>query len=159
MTLRGAVTRLDRFLASLTYLLPLSSVLSVFVLGAALLLRSNIMSPILSVIDMISTMSDTFLGRYGSLIVFFGLYLLVVRNNDIKYLIRFHTMQSLLIVIASSLVGLMLSLLGPVLGSLLGLLVSLATVGTSVYSMLCAIMGKYGAIPVVSKAVKSHLRL
>ena len=86
----------------------------------------------------------------------------MVRNSEIKYFIRFHTMQSLLIGIAVLLVRLVLSPLDPALGSLsvlLRWLVSLAVGGTSIYSMFCAIVGKYGSIPVLSKAVKSHLRL
>ena len=161
MNFRGTVTGLDRFLASLPYLLPLFSVLPLFLLGAALLLGREVVSPILDIVMNISVTSGALFGQYGSLIVFFGLYLLVVRNSEIKYFIRFHTMQSLLIGIAASLVGLVLSLLGPALGSLeslLGLVVSLAVGGASIYSIFCAIMGNYGAIPVISEAVESQLR-
>ena len=158
MNFRGTVTGLDRFLASLPYLLPLSSVLSVFVLVAGLWLGKDVMSPILSVIDVVSSLSSTFIGQYGGLIVFFGLYFLVVRNSKIKYFIRFHTMQSLLIVIAASLVGLVFNLLSPGFGSLAGLLVSLPVAGASIYSIFCAIMGNYGAIPAISEAVESQLR-
>lgn len=161
MNFRGTVTGLDRFLASLPYLLPLFSVLPLFLLGAMLLPGGEIVSPVLSVVVGISAMSGALFGQYGSLIVFFGLYLLVVRNSDIKYFIRFHTMQSLLIGIAASLVGLVLNLLGPALGELtswLGLLVSIAVGGASIYSIFCAIMGNYGSIPVISEAVESQLR-
>ena len=161
MNFRGTVTGLDRFLASLPYLLPLFSVLPLFLLGAMLLPGADILSPVLSAVVGISVMSGALFGQYGSLIVFFGLYLLVVRNSEVKYFIRFHTMQSLLFGIAASLVGLVLSLLGPALGPLetwLGLLVSLAVGGASIYSIFCSIMGNYGSIPVISEAVESQLR-
>ena len=170
MALRGTVTRLDRFLASLTYLFTLSSVLSLFLLVMS---RGDEKSPLLSiVVFMFPFWLGTFLSPYCFLVVLFGLYIFVVRNMAIQDFVRFHMMQSLSLLAVGSLVGsslfwwwLQLGLnleLGPesfiILVGLM-ILTSIATAIASVYSIFCAIMGKYGAIPVVSKAVKSHLRL
>ena len=69
MALRGTVTRLDRFLASLPYLLPLFSALLMFLFGVTLLPGGDIVSPILSIVVGISAIPGALLGQYGSLIV------------------------------------------------------------------------------------------
>ena len=168
MALRGTVTRLDRFLAWLLYLLTLSPMLSFFLTVAIISIWGE-KSPLLSILIYISPfwLLGSVLSPYSIPIVFLGLYIFIVRNRAIQYFVRFHTMQSLSLLTMWSLVGLLwwsqLGLhtelyMGQLFLGLMGL-TSIATAIASTYSMFCAIMGKYGAIPVLSKAVKSHVRL
>ena len=171
MALRGTVTRLDRFLASLLYLFTMYPVLW-FPWMVAIISVWGEKSPLL---DILIYVSPFWLGRilspYLIPIIFLGLYIFVVRNRAIQGFVRFHTMQALMLMLMAS--GLLVwmtdlsslsRLLGPepessiVLQRMLGLL-SIAFIGASVYLIFCAIMGKYGSIPVLSKAVKSHVRL
>ena len=169
MALRGTVTRLDRFLASLTYLLPLYWML-LFVPIVAIIWAGDEKSTLLPILIYISPLGlGRVLSPYLIPIVFLGLYIFVVRNRAIQDFVRFHTMQSLMLMAVWLLVLVtafspLSRLLGPSPESFLMLqwsqgLLSIALVGASVYSLFCAIVGKYGAVPILSKAVKSHLRL
>ena len=181
MALRGTVTRLDRLLASLSYLFTLYSSLGCALMWVVHLFVEDKKSPLRSIIlHLYPFLRITFSGWYDafvSVIVWFGLYIFVVRNMAIQDFVRFHMMQSLSLLAVGSLVGsslfwwwLQLGLnlalipnsfiiLGFIILVGLMVLISIATAIASAYSIFCAIMGKYGAIPVVSKAVKSHLRL
>jgi uncharacterized membrane protein len=108
---------------------------------------------------------------YGELILFFALFLLVVRNYKIKHFIRYNTMQSLLLSIFLSLCHWTLELLGFPLAVLPGssvtsnLLINiinttifLGIFGAIVYSIVQTIRGKYAEIPVVSEAAYTQIR-
>ena len=177
MALRGTVTRRDRLLASLSYLFTLYSLLGCALIWVVYLFVEDKKSPLRSILlHLYPFLRSTFLGGYDAfvgVIVLFGLYIFVVRNRAIQYFVRFHMMQSLVLVTAwplvlvvaifspLSMLFLFVPWLGPGIIILMGLvgLLSIAFVGASVYSLFCAIVGKYGSIPVLSKAVKSHLRL
>ena len=187
MTLRGTVTRLDRLLASLLYLFTLYSVLGDVLIWVWYLFIDDKKSPLWSIHRHLYPFLSTVIVGYSKyeggviLTILLGLYIFVVRNRAIQYFVRFHTMQSLFLLIVWSLVGSSLFWLWLGLGHGLGLnllywlggnglliplmsfglmvLISIATAIASVYSIFCAIVGKYGEIPVLSKAVKSHLRL
>lgn len=163
MTWRGNVTGLDRFYAALPYLLPLLDGLALAVTILNVVLRGESLELALSILGVVLFIPLTltrFLGPYSSLILFFGIYLLVVNNPNIKYFIRYHALQSLVIGIAGSLCGLILSLL-PGLGlvnGVLSLLVGGAVGGMSIYAIYCAAMGNYGTIPMISEAVEAQMR-
>ncbi|HEY9648175.1 MAG TPA: Tic20 family protein [Chroococcidiopsis sp.] len=155
---RGLATPLDRTFACLPYLLPLiesmafaAPILSQFPLFGVIFI------PILPFIQLYSTIP------FAGLIVFFGLYLGVVRNEQISHFIRFNTMQALLIDIALVLVSLVLSVLGPALGGglLLETVMNVAFLGTLVavgYSVIQSIRGLYAEIPTISEAVHMQVR-
>ena len=185
MALRGTVTKLDRLLASLFYLFTLSWVLlhvwllveDVFVPGRNRDVSWSILMYLYPLMGRAISLGMAGMDGYVILIILLGLYVFVVRNRAIQYLVRFHTMQSLSLLIVWWLVGLslfwgFLSLADPMLRQLnfptfpmfmglMGLmgLTSIATAIASLYSIFCAIVGKYGAVPILSKAVKSHLRV
>ena len=178
MALRGTVTKLDRFLASLLYLFTLYWVLGDIWTWVTDISVDDKKTPLWSTLTYLyPPIRGTISVDYGSLLILIGLYIFVVRNRAIQYFVRFHTMQSLslltvwwlvrlslAVVVVSGLLLRMGFVLRPesevsiMLQWILGLMM-IPFVGASVYSIFCAIMGKYGAVPVLSKAVKSHLRL
>jgi uncharacterized membrane protein len=163
MTWRGNVTGLDRFYAALPYLLPLLDGLTLAVVILKLVLSGAALDTALSIMGIVLFVPLTltqFLGPYASLILFFGIYLLVVNNPNIKYFIRYHALQSLIIGIAGSLGGLILSLLPSIgmVNGILSLIIGGAVGGMAVYSMYCAALGNYGTIPMISEAVEAQMR-
>ncbi|MBW4422706.1 MAG: hypothetical protein KME13_26445 [Myxacorys californica WJT36-NPBG1] len=163
MAWRGSTTVSDRIFACLAYFLPL---LDLVVLVAAPL-SGSFLSPLLALLAV--PLAPLFL-LYGSipfasLIVFFALYLLVVRNESIPHFIRFNTMQALLFSIALSLIGIIWSaILAPVFG-MGGLLtqtlfnaVFLGTIAAIGYSLIQSALGRYAEIPTISDAVHMQVR-
>lgn len=158
MTWRGATPPLDRAFACLPYLLPffegLMFGIPFFNQFPAL---NGIWLPFLSVAALYNRVP--FLG----LIVFFALFLLVVRNESINHFIRFNAMQAILIDIVLILCGLVLSLLQPALGSPLIVetlynVIFLGMLGAVLYSVVQSIMGRYAEIPTLSDAVYMQVR-
>jgi uncharacterized membrane protein len=153
----------ERIFAALPYTISLMAGIPAIELLANFLPNVPIV-PILELlrfIQMSLTRSLGFLAPFANLIIFFGLFFFVVRNNDIKQFIRFHTMQSLMIGIAVSVTGLIGNLLGPTMGmfsALLSLIVSAGVVGVSIYSMILALMGNYTNIPLLSEASDAQTR-
>jgi uncharacterized membrane protein len=97
-------------------------------------------------------------------IVFFALYLLVVRNEEMRHFIRFNAMQAILISIVLSLFGIIWQyILGPILGgSLLSTTlfntVFLGTLAAVVYSVAQSVLGRYAEIPTISEAAYTQVR-
>jgi uncharacterized membrane protein len=100
---------------------------------------------------------------FASLIVFFALYLLVVRNESISHFIRFNTMQAILIDIVIFLCSLLLPILSPIPGAgfatqtisstiFLGILAAVA------FAVTQSVRGKYAEIPALSDAVYMQVR-
>ncbi|HIK32932.1 MAG TPA: hypothetical protein IGS17_16990 [Oscillatoriales cyanobacterium M59_W2019_021] len=167
MVWRGSSSPRDRVFACLPYILPLIEAIPFSIalfnqlpqLGAIYL---TLLAPFLAVY--------TFLGSifpFIGLVIFFALFLLVVRNERIRHFIRYNTMQSILISIALSLMTLCLQLLGtvgfelssiPVLGEAIFNLIFLAVVAASTYSIVQCIRGRYAEIPIVSDAVYAQVR-
>lgn len=107
MTWRGSTTIRDRIFASLPYLLPLMDAL---VFGASLFnvfpALQLVFVPLLPLLFIYNSF-----GGFTSLIIFFALFLLVVRNERINHFIRFNTMQALLLDITLVLARLILRVL------------------------------------------------
>jgi uncharacterized membrane protein len=159
MSWRGSTNVPDRIFACLPYLLPLvegiafgSSLLRQFPALGVLLL------PVLPV-----KLAYNSLGSIGQLIVFFALFMLVVRNEKISHFIRFNTMQAILLDIVIFLCSILLQILTPVPGAgfaietiantiFLGILASVA------YSVFQSLMGRYAEIPAISDAVHMQVR-
>ncbi|NCJ07101.1 hypothetical protein GS597_11395 [Synechococcales cyanobacterium C] len=157
MNWRGTTTVRDRIFSGLPYLLPLLDSLffaqSFFHLFPQL---TFLFVPLLPVLALYSI-------PFASLILFFGLFLLVVRNERIPHIIRFNTMQALLVDIVLILCRLILQLVGGVSGFAF----ILKTVSTSiflgvaaifVYGVVQSLRGRYAEIPTLSDAVYMQVR-
>jgi uncharacterized membrane protein len=110
-----------------------------------------------------STLSQSL--PFFELILLIALLAGVVRNPRFSYFLRFNTMQSILIGIAVSIVGILLSLLNTVsLGSSALLLEALqtltffATLTAVVYSIVRSATGLFPELPWISEAAYSYLR-
>ena len=158
MAWRGSTTVKDRIFACLPYLLPLVEGLgfggSLFQQFPALQVILIPLSPVLAIYGGIP---------FAGLIIFFALFMLVVRNEKIAHFIRFNTMQAILLSIVLTLCSLLLRVLNPVPGVnfatetlantvFIGLLVAV------VYSVAQTIMGRYAEIPAISDAVYMQVR-
>ena len=156
MTWRGSATAKDRVFACLPYLLPLVSVLP---FGAYLFGQF----PVLTLIFLpLLPLEAIYNKPFVSLIIFFALFLGVVRNEKISHFIRFNTMQALLIDIALFLCSMALRILAPAVGpGLVGQtlfnVVFLGTLAACVYSVVQSVIGRYAEIPGISEAVYSQV--
>lgn len=162
MSWRGSTTVSDRIFACLVYLLPLLDVLRI--VGQVLQMTGSFLSPL---VDIVATPLAPLLSIYTGfipLIVFFALYLLVVRNENVAHFIRFNAMQAILFGIVISLVEIVWQyVLSPAFGT--GLLtqtlfnaVFLGTLAAVGYSIVQSILGRYAEIPTISDAVHMQVR-
>ncbi len=157
MTFRGSTTAQDRIFASLPYLLPLMDVLP---FGSFLLRQFPALGLIyLPLQPLLAVYQQQFVG----LIVFFVLFLAVVRNEKIAHFVRFNVMQAILIGIVLSLLGLAFSILLPVLGrslltETLFNIIFLGTLAASFYGIVQSALGRYAEIPGISEASYLQVR-
>ena len=158
MSWRGSTTTSDRFFACLFYLLP---VLDGFVFGESLIrdfFGVSLMGIMLSL-----PLVQIYFAPFVSFMVFFAIYLLIVRNENISHFIRFNAMQAILIGIVLSLVNLVWSVFATVLSGTLiqQTLFSCIFLGMAVaviYSIGQSILGRYAEIPTISDAVYLQIR-
>jgi uncharacterized membrane protein len=148
----------DRIFASLTYLLPL---LDVYPFGTFLLRQVPLLG--LIYIPLQPLLAFYYGIQFASLIIFFVLYLAVVRNERINHFIRFNAMQAILISIILTLIGLAFQILGPVLGrnlltETLFNIIFLGTLAASIYSIIQSAIGRYAEIPGISEASYLQVR-
>lgn len=98
----------------------------------------------------------------AGIIVFMGLYLLVVRNSRVSYFIRYNTMQALLMGIVIFLLQLVLMVLN-MLGSfdfvvkVFSNFVFIAVLAGVIFSIVQSIRGIYAELPTISEATKSQV--
>ncbi len=159
MNWRGTTTVKDRIFASLPYLLPLIAALpfglslfTQFPILAGILLP--LLAPVLYIYRTIPL---------ADLVVFFLLFLLVVRNERIIHFIRFNTMQAILLDILLVLCSLLFDILMRGLGTNLVTetlfnIVFLGTVAACGYSIVQSLLGHYAEIPTLSEAVHAQVR-
>ncbi|BAZ42898.1 hypothetical protein NIES4101_88680 [Calothrix sp. NIES-4101] len=158
MTWRGTTTVPDRIFASLPYLLPLVEVLAFgLTLFAQFPALRFLVIPLLPVIAIYGAIP------FGSLVVFFALFFLVVRNEKIPHFIRYNTMQAILLDIVVVLCSYLIRLVGVVPGAnfaiqTLSTTIFLGIVGCAVYSIVQSLIGKYAEIPAISDAVYAQVR-
>ena len=158
MSWRGSNTISDRIFACLPYLLPLIEVLN---FGTFLLAQF----PPLQVLFLpLVPLMAIYRGiPFASLIIFFALFALVVRNEKISHFIRFNTMQAILLDIVIFLFSILMNLVGIVPGGdfaiqTLSTTIFLGIVAAVVYSVLQSLMGRYAEIPAISDAVYMQVR-
>ncbi|MEI6444458.1 MAG: Tic20 family protein [Nostocales cyanobacterium ELA583] len=158
MSWRGSTTFPDRIFACLPYLLPL---IEVFAFGQFLLkdfpLLGLIFLPLLPLLRIYYGV------RYAGMIIFFALWLLVVRNEKIPHFIRFNTMQAIILDIVIFLCSILTDIVKLVPGSgfamqTLYTTIFLGIVAAVVYSVAQSLMGKYAEIPAISDAVHMQVR-
>jgi len=164
MTWRGSNTPTDRIFASLVYLIPLMDAL---VLCFQQVGYGSPLSPIFRVIiGPLAPLISIYYGFGGfmPLIVFFALFMLVVRNESVAHFIRFNTMQAILIGIVLSLVGIVWNyFLAPVFSGTLVAQTVFNTIflGTLIavgYSVIQSALGRYAEIPTISDAAYTQVR-
>lgn len=158
MTWRGSSTVQDRIFASLVYLVPL---LDAIPFGQSFLrdflgisLRTLMQFPLVQIYYL----------PFVPFVIFFALFLLVVRNEGLNHFIRFNAMQAILISIILSLFSIIWQYaLGPILGG--GLLtqtlfntVFLGTIAAVGYSVVQSALGRYAEIPTISDAAYTQVR-
>lgn len=159
MTWRGSTTVSDRLFACLPYLLPLIDGL---VFGRYLLRQFPALQVLFLPLLPVKAIYDN-LGQIGQLIVFFALFLLVVRNEKINHFIRFNTMQAILLDIVIFLCSILLQVLSPIPGTgfameTLANTIFLGIVAAVVYSVIQSLSGRYAEIPAISDAVHMQVR-
>ncbi len=158
MTWRGSTTASDRIFACLPYLLPL---VEVFLFGSFLFQQfpplASLFVPLLPLVAIYHS------NRFAGLIIFFALFLLVVRNNNISHFIRFNTMQAILLDIVIFLASILLEILSPIPGTgfaiqTLANTIFLGIVVAVVYAAAQTLLGRYAEIPAISDAVYMQVR-
>ena len=158
MTWRGSTDTKDRIFAALVYLLPLYSA---FAFGIFIFQQIPFLGAALAIALYPLAFLYSSLGTFGSLIIFFVLFLAVVRNPRISHFIRFNTMQAILIDILVYLLGLVLGFVARgganlVVETLFNV-VFLGAFAACVYSIIQSVIGKYADIPTISEAAYSQV--
>ena len=155
MTWRGSTDIKDRIFAALVYLMPLYYAVSYF--GDYVLNQLPALKIILIPLAPVAYIYGSI--PLANIIIFFVLFLAVVRNPKISYFIRFNTLQAILLDIAL----ILLSFVGRVLAvdflfQIFSSVVFIAALGACLYSMVQSILGRYAEIPTISEAAYSQLR-
>jgi hypothetical protein len=166
MIRRSSVEPLDRLYACLPYLLPITAVV---IFGAFLFIQFPLLFtaffPIfklnealtISIIDFISI-------RF---VVWFCVFLLIVRNYKVNHFIRFNAMQALLLDIVVALVRAVTQLLEVLLGRLaffpfmVQIIASVTFIGIVVafgYAIWQSVRGKYAEMPIISEVAYMQVR-
>lgn len=155
----GSANPTERFFGAAVYLFAIHDALS---LGGGLLAQFPVLEPFFTIlwvlvtpISLIYSIFNSIIPIFGSLVVFFILFIAVVRNEKVAYFIRFNTLQSILFGIAISLISIVFGTLNA-LGLIANLVFILAT-GASVFCMVECALGRYPEIPTVSAAAYSQL--
>ena len=158
MSWRGSITFPERFFACLPYLLPL---IEVFAFGQFLLKDFPLLGLIF--LPLFPLLKIYYGVRFAGMIIFFALWLLVVRNEKIHHFIRFNTMQAIILDIVIFLCSVLTDIVKLVPGSgfamqTLYTTIFLGIVAAVVYSITQSLMGKYAEIPAISDAVHMQVR-
>ncbi|MEY2833588.1 MAG: hypothetical protein RLZZ574_2847 [Cyanobacteriota bacterium] len=156
----GSADVKDRFFAAAVYLFAIYDAMA---LGTGLTVQFPAAAPIFNFLQLLLLPISLVYGifdkiipfGFGSLIVFFVLFLAVVQNEKISYFIRFNTLQSLLFSIAIFLFSIVFQTLGG-LGLVGGFIFIIAT-AASLFCMAECAFGRYPEIPTISAAVYSQL--
>ena len=155
---RDSIPALERFYASLLYLLPL---LDGIVFGVFLFRQfpplQLLFLPLLPVLQVYNSFP------FAGLIIFFVLLFGVVRNENISHFIRFNTMQAILLDILLILCRIVLQLLEtsiqiPLVIETFYNTVFFGIIAAVVYAVVQSVRGLYAEIPAISDAVNMQVR-
>jgi uncharacterized membrane protein len=152
-------TTKDRSFGALIYLFPLIYSLP---FGIALLSQfpwlSQFFAPLIALYGITNSLP------FASIIIFFGLWFAVVRNENVSYFLRFNAMQAILLNIVQVLFSLIMSILIPAFGAhsliteTLTNTIFMGSVAACFYCIFRSIQGQYAELPVISEAVSSQIR-
>ncbi|PSO50036.1 MAG: hypothetical protein BRC33_04565 [Cyanobacteria bacterium SW_9_44_58] len=149
----------NRFFAALPYVLPL---VYVYEFGEFLFNQFPYLQLIYLPLEPIKALYSTPL---VGLVIFFALIFAVVRNENIPHLIRFNTMQAILLDILLILIRLAIGILAPGLKLGGGLLIEtffnmifLGILATCTYAIVQSARGIYAELPAISEAVHGQVR-
>ena len=149
----------DRSFGALIYLFPLVYSLP---FGIALLSQFPWLYQFFSPLIVIYGLTNSL--PFASLIIFFGLWFAVVRNENVSYFLRFNGMQAILMNILQILFSLIMGILVPAFGAR-GLITETLTntifMGSVVACFYCifrSIQGQYAELPALSDAASSQIR-
>lgn len=161
MAWRGSTTVKDRVFATLPYLLPIISGLD---FGQFLFQQFPNLRVILLPLTPVFLIYGLLPYGLGGVVIFFLLFLLVVRNERVPHFIRFNAMQAILLDILLVLCSLLFfNILLPALKinlvtETLANIVFLGTVVACSYSIVQSLLGRYAEIPTISEAVYAQVR-
>jgi hypothetical protein len=158
MAWRGSTDFKYRLFAILVYLLPLYSATA---FGGFVFERLPFLEVIKIPLAPIALVYG--INPWMGLIVFFVLFLAVVRNEKIIHFVRYNTLQALLFDILLMLFGFFLQILVQGTGQNLIVetlynVVFLATLAVCGYSIFQSSLGRYAEIPGISEAVYTQIR-
>ncbi|MFW5665884.1 MAG: Tic20 family protein [Coleofasciculus sp.] len=158
MTWRGSTTVKERIFAALPYMLPLLYALP---FGVFLLRQFPVLNIILVPLSPLIFIQSTI--PFAGLILFFVLFLAVVRNERIAHFIRFNTMQAILLDILLVLCSFAMRILAGGLGAnffleTLSNVIFLGTLAACGYGIVQSLLGRYAEIPTLSEAVYAQVR-
>ena len=149
----------DRSFGALIYLFPL-----IYSLPFGIILLSQFpwltafFAPVIALYGITNSLP------FASLIIFFGLWLGVVRNDNVSYFLRFNAMQAILINILQILFSLIMGVLTPAFGAqsliteTLSNTIFMGSVAACFFSMVLSVQGKYAELPAISDAASSQIR-
>lgn len=158
MAWRGSTDAKDRIFAALVYLLPLiyAYQFGVFLFGLV---------PLLGIIYLpLQPLINLYYGfPFAGIIIFFAIFLGVVRNQRISHFVRFNAMQAVLIDILLFLCSLFVRyILGGIGFSLITEtfynVIFIGTLAACIYAIVQSALGKYAEIPTISQAAYSQVR-
>ena len=149
----------DRSFGALIYLFPLVYSLP---FGIALLTQFpwlyQFFSPLIAIYGLTNSLP------FASLIIFFGLWFAVVRNENVSYFLRFNGMQAILMNILQILFSLIMGILLPAFGAqsliteTLNNTIFMGSIVACFYCIFRSVRGQYAEIPVISDATSSQIR-
>ena len=149
----------DRSFGALIYLFPLVYSLP---FGIALLTQFpwlyQFFSPLIAIYGLTNSLP------FASLIIFFGLWFAVVRNENVSYFLRFNGMQAILMNILQILFSLIMGILLPAFGAqsliteTLNNTIFMGSIVACFYYIFRSVRGQYAEIPVISDATSSQIR-
>lgn len=162
--MNSTATPLDRAFAALSYVMPLASAIAAgtyflpFIRQAAPpVARALDFILFQSPLSILIAIENSILG----IVVFFVLFLFVIRNQNISRFIRFNVLQSIVVSFSISIGVLILDLLGvnnlPILGEALLNVFFIGGMGIVIYGIAQSALGRYAEIPTISDAVNMNM--
>ena len=149
----------DRSFGALIYLFPLVYSLP---FGIVLLSQFPWLSQFFAPLIVAYSITNSL--PFASLLIFFGLWFAVVRNDKVSYFLRFNAMQAIMLNILQILFSLILGVLIPAFGgqSLIGETLTntifMGSVAACFFCIFRSIQGQYPELPGLSEAASSQIR-
>ncbi len=153
----------QRLLGVLVYLLPWSDAIKFGLVPGGLFIDYPILQLLILPAQPILLLQQIVPFGFGSLLLFFVLFLAVVRNPEVPYFLRFNTLQALLTDIVLVLLSFAFSMLLRPLGGgtlLIGTLAStvlLAVLAIVLFALVECLRGREPDLPGISQAVRMQL--